>query len=50
MPMLPFAPVRFSTTTGCPQASCSRWPTIRESKSAAPPCANGTMIRSGLDG
>src|SRR6188768_4563853 len=42
--MLPPAPPRFSTTTGCPMLSESFLATMRESVSAAPPGANPTSI------
>src|SRR6059036_1534921 len=45
--MLPEAPTRFSTTTGCPQRAASLSPTMRGSASAAPPAGNGTMTRIG---
>src|SRR5258706_10296804 len=48
--MLPEAPARFSTTTGCPQRAASLSPTMRGSASAAPPAGNGTMTRIGRPG
>ena len=36
-PMLPDAPGRFSTTTGCPQASDNFWPITRARMSLVPP-------------
>src|SRR5258708_12156757 len=45
--MLPEAPTRFSTTTGCPQRAVSLSPTMRGSASAAPPAGKGTMTRIG---
>src|SRR6185295_10602144 len=47
-PMLPPAPVLFSTTTGWPMASCSFGPIRRARMSLVPPGANGTMILTGL--
>ena len=48
--MLPFAPARFSTTTGWP----SVWPSLsastRAAMSGAPPGGIGTMIVTGRDG
>ncbi len=49
-PMLPPAPGRFSTTTGCFHISLSFWPSARASTSDVPPGANGTMMRIGLLG
>src|SRR4029077_1547072 len=48
--MLPPAPGRLSTSTGCFQASPSFWPSARATVSTAPPAANGTTIRTGLEG
>ncbi|HKB63580.1 MAG TPA: hypothetical protein VKD03_11975 [Burkholderiales bacterium] len=48
--MLPPAPERFSTTTGCPQVSVSFSAIRRTMMSFGPPGANGTMIRTGLEG
>src|SRR6266478_9140527 len=48
--MLPEAPTRFSTTTGCPQRAASFSLTMRGSASAAPPAGNGTMTRIGRPG
>src|SRR5260221_14405494 len=48
--MLPDAPARFSTTTGCPQRAASLSPTMRGSASAAPPAGKGTMTRIGRAG
>src|SRR5215475_9882645 len=50
MPMVPPAPVRFSTTTCWPIVSDMRSPAARAIKSIAPPGASGTMIRTGLFG
>src|SRR5688572_21866721 len=49
-PMLPPAPVLFSTTTGCPHASLSFCPSRRATTSVVPPAANGTTIFTGFDG
>src|SRR5688500_8125645 len=49
-PILPPAPGRLSTTACWPHASVSFWPTMRESRSAAPPGGKGTMIRMGRTG
>src|SRR5512134_3484457 len=49
-PMLPPAPVRFSTRTGWPHVSCMRAAIVRVSVSSAPPAANGAMKRIGFDG
>src|SRR5688572_15301004 len=49
-PTMPFAPVRFSMITCCPQDSVSFWPTVRASRSDGPPGANGTTMRIGLTG
>src|SRR5215831_14056238 len=50
MPMLPPAPARFSTTTGCPRSSPSGAATARDSVSTTAPGGNGLMRRTGLDG
>ena len=50
MPMVPPAPVRFSTTTCCPMVNVMRSPIARAMKSIAPPGASGTMNRTGLFG
>src|SRR5882672_4318362 len=42
--MLPAAPVRLSTTTGCPHLRVRKSPTRRGIASAVPPAGNGTMI------
>ena len=47
-PILPPAPVLFSTTTGWRMASCSFGPMRRARMSEVPPGANGTMILTGL--
>ena len=49
-PMFPAAPVRFSTTTGCPHFRDSHSPITRGITSAVPPAGNGTMIFTGRDG
>jgi hypothetical protein len=49
-PMIPFAPGRFSTTTGCFHASLSFCATVRVMMSVAPPGGNGTTILTGLPG
>ena len=46
----PPAPGLLSTTTGWPRAAAIFWPTVRAVRSAAPPGALGTTIRSGLAG
>jgi len=50
VPMLPPAPGRFSTRNGCRHASVSFCATSRAMMSFGPPGANGTMIRTGLEG
>ena len=45
--MLPLAPARLSTTTGCCSASVSFCATTRAMMSVEPPAANPTMKRSG---
>src|SRR2546425_9659053 len=42
--MWPFAPTRFSTTTGCPRLSDSFWPTTRAARSEPPPAGKATTI------
>src|SRR5207302_1170619 len=42
--MLPFAPTRFSTMTGCPKLSDSLWPTTRAARSEPPPAGKATTI------
>src|SRR4051812_42250968 len=49
-PMLPEAPGRFSTITGCPSACRSCSPTTRAKMSVEPPGAQGTTIRTGRVG
>src|SRR4051812_41276965 len=44
------APVRFSTSTGWPQASCSLTASRRETMSVPPPAADPTMMRTGREG
>src|SRR5262245_23410657 len=48
--MMPFAPARFSTTTGWPQVSVSRCATVRDVISVPPPGGYGTSRRTGRDG
>src|SRR5437763_377926 len=48
--MLPFAPLRFSTTTGWPSVSESLWPTTRAAMSGAPPGGIRTMMVIGREG
>jgi hypothetical protein len=48
--MLPEAPGRLSTTTGCPQRSASFCATRRAMMSVPPPGVNPTTIRTGLTG
>src|SRR5678815_4332453 len=43
MPIVPLAPVRFSTSTCCPIVSDMRSPRDRAMKSIAPPGAGGTI-------
>src|SRR4029077_820122 len=50
VPIVPLAPARFSTTTPCPQASCSFAPTTLATMSVPPPGGNATMIFTGLVG
>src|ERR1700688_391624 len=50
VPMLPLAPGRLSTTTGCPQRSDSFCPTVRARMSMPVPGVKGTMICTGLFG
>src|SRR5436305_8391905 len=50
VPIVPPAPGRFSTTTGCPQYSESFWPNVRARMSVALPAVNGTMIFTGFVG
>ena len=49
-PMVPPAPPRFSTTTGCPSASESFCATGRPTTSRAPPGGNEMIIRTGRVG
>ena len=49
-PIVPPAPARFSTYTGCPHISESFCPTVRARISVALPAVNGTMIFTGLPG
>jgi hypothetical protein len=48
--MLPPAPGRFSTITGCPHLAFSFSATIRGIESAVPPAGKGTMMRIVLAG
>src|SRR6266513_2405328 len=48
--MLPFAPTRFSTMTGCPKLSDSLWPTTRAARSEPPPAGKATTILMGRAG
>src|SRR6185312_856813 len=50
MPMLPAAPALFSTITGWPHFPESFCPTRRGTRSATPPAAKGTMMRTGFVG
>src|SRR4051812_28666688 len=49
-PTIPFAPGRFSTTTGCFHDSLSFCAIFRVMMSVAPPGGNGTTILIGLPG
>src|SRR5688572_14628378 len=48
--MMPSAPARFSTITGCPNDSDRRCAMIRPGTSTAPPGAKPMMMRTGLTG
>src|SRR5688572_7285568 len=48
--MVPAAPGLFSTTTGCPSASCKAGAMSRAVTSTFPPAEKGTMMRIGLEG
>src|SRR3954465_5967923 len=48
--MLPPAPGRLSTTTGCPQVSPSCLPSARDRRSAAPTGGNGTTMCTAFPG
>jgi len=50
VPMLPPAPVRFSTTNGCPMDSCSAAPSVRPTMSGVDPGGNGTTSLTGREG
>src|SRR5882672_11293948 len=50
VPMMPFAPGRFSTSTCWPHVSCMRAASARLMMSVPPPGVYGTMMRTGLDG
>src|SRR6266581_6294724 len=43
-------PGLFSTTTGCPQRSCSSLPISRPAMSSGPPGGNGTTSLTGFEG
>ena len=49
-PMVPLAPPRLSTMTGCPHASLSFCAIARDRMSVPPPGGNGTMMRIGAVG
>ena len=49
-PIVPPAPVTFSTTTVWPSAARIRSLRARASASVGPPAANGTMMVIGFDG
>src|SRR3990172_8899662 len=49
VPMIPFAPARFSIVTGWPRSSCTFGSTIR-AVTSAPPGGKGTITRMGLAG
>src|SRR6267142_5612434 len=49
-PIVEPAPGRFSTITGCLQASERRCATLRATASTPPPGGKGTIIRTGLIG
>ena len=49
-PILPFAPILFSTINACPNCSCSLAANCLATVSVAPPAAHGTMIRTGFIG
>src|SRR5262245_53035584 len=49
-PILPPAPVRFSTTNCCPSSSPIFAPMRRATMSVGPPAAKGTTMRIGFDG
>src|SRR5690242_4331862 len=48
--MLPPAPPRFSTTTGCPIRSDTFWASVRATVSAKPPAAKPTTKCTGREG
>src|SRR4051812_24735270 len=48
--MLPPAPGRFETTTGCFQVSLMRWATARATRSTEPPAGKGAITVTGLSG
>jgi hypothetical protein len=50
MPIMPPAPGRFSTSTGCPMASLSFGAMMRPMMSIVLPGAKGATIRIGLSG
>ena len=49
-PIMPSAPVLFSTSTGWPRIGASFCAMMRGTTSPAPPAGKGTMMRSGLAG
>ena len=49
-PTLPFAPTRFSTTTGWPRLSESFCATTRAARSEPPPAGNATTILIAREG
>jgi hypothetical protein len=49
-PIVPPAPVRFSTTIGCPSGPAKWSDTVRAMMSMALPAVTGTMTRSGFTG
>src|SRR5688500_4093263 len=48
--MMPAAPARFSTTTGCPHLARSLSASRRATRSSPPPAAAGTVMLTGFDG
>jgi hypothetical protein len=49
-PMLPPAPARLMTTTGCFHSSLMRAASTRETGSTAPPAGNGTIMATCFSG
>src|ERR1700680_2358456 len=49
-PIVPAAPLTFSTITGCPSETCILAAMIRASVSVGPPAANGNTIVMGCEG